>query len=58
MINYDSIKFIPANPTGTKWRLAITKAGVTSVFLWSLSKQVVAPYQGCWMTDNVLLVQE
>lgn len=58
MLNYDSIQFIPANVQGTKWRLLITKQGEGSTFMWSLSLQTAAPYAGCWMTDNVLLVRD
>lgn len=58
MLNYDSIKFIPANSAGTRWRLQITKGGQQSCFMWSLSKQTAQPFEGCWMTDNVLLVRE
>jgi len=58
LLDYDALQLAPANAQGTRWTVTITKGGTQRTFLWTLSKQTTAPYAGCWMTDNVLLLQQ
>lgn len=61
MLNYRTETFDPVEIFGERAQQRVTlldAKGKIVTYLFTLSRQKVAPYQGCWMTDMVAPVED
>jgi hypothetical protein len=61
LLNFKSVDFMPADVRGKEARLLIklhTSDNQTAIFGWALSKQDEGEFANCWMTDQVVPLQE